>query len=114
MAYLDLNPVHAEMAETPETSDHTSIQERIPQKFDLTAAVKSQPLANPFELPLPLLASFENAIEIDQQSGCLHSLSDCLQLVDRTGRAIREDMRDAIKHRLSPILRRLGNKHTSG
>jgi len=29
MAYVDLNPVRAGMAETPETSDYTSIQERL-------------------------------------------------------------------------------------
>ena len=29
MAYVDLNPVHAAMAATPEVSDHTSIKLRI-------------------------------------------------------------------------------------
>jgi len=29
MAYVDLNPVRAGLAETPETSDYTSIQERV-------------------------------------------------------------------------------------
>ena len=29
MAYVDLNPVRAGMAETPETSGYTSIQERL-------------------------------------------------------------------------------------
>jgi hypothetical protein len=29
MAYVDLNPVRARMAETPESSDYTSLQERI-------------------------------------------------------------------------------------
>ena len=29
MAYIDLNPIRAAMAETPEQSDHTSVQQRI-------------------------------------------------------------------------------------
>lgn len=108
MAYVDLNPIRANIADTPETSDHTSIQERIIQRFDLAEAIKGQPLASPFELPLSPLAEFEDTVKVGQQAGIRYSLSDYLQLVDWTGRAIRDDKHGAIDHRLPPILQRLG------
>jgi len=108
MAYVDLNPIRAQMADTPESSDHTSIKERITQQFDLAEAIKGQPLANPFDLPLSSLAKFEDSVRDSHQIGILFSLKDYLQLVDWTGRAIRDDKRGHINNRLPPILTRLG------
>jgi len=42
MAYVDLNPVCANIAPTPEASEHTSIQERTVQRLDLAEAIKGQ------------------------------------------------------------------------
>ena len=42
MAYVDLNPVRAGMADTPETSSYTSIQERLQLEFDVRQAVDDQ------------------------------------------------------------------------
>ncbi len=108
MAYVDLNPIRAKIAQTPEGSEHTSIRERIVQQFDLAEAIKGQPLASPFDLPLAELAKFEDAVTIHDQQGILYSLSDYLQLVDYTGRIIRKGKRGAIDNNLPPILSRLG------
>jgi len=108
MAYVDLNPIRAKIAHTPEASEHTSIQERIVQQFNLAEAIKGQPLASPFDLPLAELAKFEDTVTIHDQQGILYSLSDYLQLVDYTGRIIRKGKRGAIDNDLPPILSRLG------
>jgi len=108
MAYVDLNPVRANIAPTPEASEHTSIRERIAQRFDLAEAIKGQPLVNPFDLPLAELAKFEEAVTIHDQQGILDSFSDYLQLVDYTGRIIKKGKRGAIDRKLPPILNRLG------
>ncbi len=92
MAYIDLNPIRARMAETPEDSDFTAIQARIQ---------KTQPLS---EALLPFLG----AETIHDRKGLAFAESDYLALVDWAGRAIRDDKRGAIPHHLAPILTRLG------
>ena len=81
MAYVDLNPIRAAMAYSPEESDYTSIQERIKYKrSDLLTFGKT---------------------------GIDYTLSDYLQLVDGTGRAIIEGKSGCIPKELPDILRRL-------
>ena len=94
MAYVDLNPIRAKMAKTPESSDHTSIKRRIEnQKTNNPQPLKlSEFVGNPRE-PMP--------------QGLPFHLQDYLQLVDITGRAIREDKRGFIDNNLPPILERL-------
>ena len=84
MAYVDLNPIRAAMAQTLEDSDYTSIQERIKSK----------------DSKLLNLGFGENDISF--------TLSDYCQLVDATGRSIRVDKKGYIDDSLPPILKRLG------
>jgi hypothetical protein len=111
MAYVDLNPIRAKMDATPETSRHTSIKERITQSLNLAdniADIIQKQGLNYFTLPLKPLLNFEGNTIGDKQNGILFSLSDYLELVDTTGRIIREDKRGAIPLHLPPILDRLG------
>lgn len=99
MAYVDLNPVRAQMASTPEASEHTSIKERIKPQFNLKQAIQEQiedqSLLH-FNLALKPLAKFEVYESNGKQTGILFSLTDYLELVDYTGRVIRPDKLGAI------------------
>ena len=110
MAYVDLNPVRTGNATSPETSRHTSIQERIRPVFDLQHAIRNQHLCGDlleFKLPLKPLLHFEDVLLNQVQAGILFSFQDYLELVDWTGRIIRNDKRGYIDNKSPPILRRL-------
>jgi hypothetical protein len=94
MAYVDLNPIRAKMEVTPETSKHTSIQNRI------QALIKG-------EQPKKLVRFVGNPRQ-DMPKGIAYSLIDYCELVDCTGRCIREDKAGYIEQHHSPILERLG------
>ena len=85
MAYVDLNPIRAAMAKTPEKSDYTSIQERIHQP-DTDCLSK-------------LDQNVDTAIPIN--------LKDYLELVDWGGREIKRNKRGYIPAHTPPILTRL-------
>jgi REP element-mobilizing transposase RayT len=94
MAYVDLNPIRAKMDTTPETSQHTSIQQRI------GALIKG-------EQPKKLMRFVGNHRQ-EMPNGIAYSLIDYCELVDCTGRCIREDKAGYIEQHHSPILERLG------
>ncbi|WP_345867597.1 transposase [Shewanella algae] len=97
MAYVDLNPIRAKMADTPEQSAHTSIRLRI------QAALKC-------EQPTKLLPFIGNECD-NQRSGIAFGLKDYLELVDDTGRCIRDDKRGAICEKSARLLTRLNIPH---
>jgi hypothetical protein len=92
MAYVDLNPIRAGIAKTPETSEFTAIQERIQvQQGQAPTGIR-------------LRRFYETGLKTD----CLPmTFEDYLQLVDWTGRHIRQDKRGFIDPQLPPILSRL-------
>jgi len=85
MAYVDLNPIRAAMAKTPEQSDYTSIQERIeqPANGDLCT------------------------LDPKADHGLPIYLKDYLELVEWGGREIRHNKRGYIPAHTPPILTRL-------
>jgi REP element-mobilizing transposase RayT len=118
MAYTDLNPIRSKLAQTPEESDFTSIKQRI--KEVTKSLKKTQSIAKPISIkevihhcdttPQPLqLMAFGNGKNPDKIAKRVidFRLSEYLQLVDTTGRILREDKRGAIPSYLSPILERL-------
>ncbi|MCL1091574.1 transposase [Shewanella profunda] len=97
MTYVDLNPIRAQMAGTLEQSDHTSIQLRI------RAALKG-------EQPNNLLPFIGNERD-NQPNGIAFELKDYLELVEDTGRVIRNDKRGAISENSTKLLTRLNISH---
>ncbi|WP_038182272.1 transposase [Vibrio rhizosphaerae] len=94
MTYTDLNPVRANIAETPETSEYTSFKRR----FDA--------LENNQETPSGLLPFIGNRSQ-QQPSGVPFRLIDYIEWVDWIGRQIREGKPGYIDHKHPRIISRL-------
>lgn len=124
MAYVDLNPIRAGIAESPETSDYTSLRERILRAAEGITQSRSKAAAGATDavtktvpdeaheaysdiIPSRLLPLIGNERQ-NQPDGITFHLNDYLELVDWTGRAIRDDKTGAIPAHLPPILQRLG------
>lgn len=110
MAYVDLNPLRANMATTPESSEHTSFKERLKPQFDLEKATLThldEGLVSCLPLAIKPLAIFEGHVKAEPQDGILFCLRDYLELLDYTGRILRKDKKEAISLSLPPILDRL-------
>ncbi|MES9852272.1 MAG: hypothetical protein ABW170_10615 [Candidatus Thiodiazotropha sp. L084R] len=106
MSYVDLNPIRAGIAETPENSEYTSIEERIRtyhKTLNQTGCKTKAQIKSPKGL-----VPFTGGEHQEKQNGLCFNLTDYFQLTDWAGRAIREDKSGAIPSHLSPILERLG------
>ena len=124
MAYVDLNPIRAKMADRPEDSDYTSIRARIQAR---QAHKKTLGLADIYGKTAALTPAMQTIITSGPEHGLWiapmdrchtnspdgvtkpHTLSldDYIELVETTGRIIRNDKRGAIPDHLLPILQRL-------
>ena len=122
MAYVDLNPIRAGLATTPEESDFTSIQERIEgrqeqREFEARAVDEvpvSEQSREKTELAKKKMGAGSWLYPLGGDDSDRHdeiislSLDEYLDLVDWTGRQIVEGKKGAIPVHLSPILTRLG------
>lgn len=129
MAYVDLNPIRAQLAETPEQSAFTSVAERI---GELKQTPPSTPCTTPLApsavrldmaegphsvvalrdettlaaLPKGLLMPFDATARVG--TAIPFAFDDYLELVEATGRCIRSDKRGAIPIHTPRLLERLG------
>ena len=115
MAYVDLNPVRAGMSQTLIDSEFTSIQERIQAFSKAQEVLENDEPENEaqqkkeekneevqYYQPASLMAFGPN----DSENICF-TLLDYLELVDWTGRIIREDKRGYIKDEVPTLVEQL-------
>ena len=110
IAYVDLNPVRAAMATTPEQSKYTSIQHRIRHwKNHADSDNKNSVTTDHTDHALQPddLHPFVGNHRQDIPKGIIYNLVDYLELVDWTGRQIRDDKVGSISVEAMPILQRL-------
>lgn len=118
-AYIDLNPVAAGIAETPEESQHTSIKERVDHVKnqgrinDLNAAkhgsVAAIEASRQLEDDLWLIPIEDRRAIDSKREGMLRgfTLGNYLMLVEYTGRMVREG-KASISTELADIFERIG------
>tara|TARA_R110001599_G_C12157024_1_gene651965 strand:+ start:223 stop:1092 length:870 start_codon:yes stop_codon:yes gene_type:complete len=108
MAYVDLNPIRACVATSPESSDFTSIQERIAgDSPKITEAVRvALDISEHAIRPKPLLPFTAPGSE-KNDTNIPFAFTDYVQLVDWTGRIQNKGKNGCISHEIPPILSRL-------
>ena len=108
MAYVDLNPVRAAMAPTPEESDHTSIQLRIEYWKNKSEQLQGKGTIDDDENLQPeSLMPFAGNPRQPMPPGIAFNLLDYIELLDWTGRQIRDNKRGSIDTTIPSALTRL-------
>jgi REP element-mobilizing transposase RayT len=126
MAYVDLNPVRAKVAQTPETSEFTSVRARISarqarekqrqleakklrtkRQEQMLDQVKRQLYADRHLAPLAGGGRFESDGRYPAPSCLPMSVDEYLALIDWTGRQLKQGKRGRIPPKLEPVLQRL-------
>jgi hypothetical protein len=102
MAYVDLNPIRAKMSSSVQSSQYTSIFERIHDKSSYQDKAETLPFK-----AKPLLGFIGNEHK-HQACGIAFSLLDYLTLVEETGKVIKADKHGAIDEKSQPLLQQLG------
>ena len=122
MVYVDLNPIRAGIAETPETSDFTSAQERI---ADLKSAADVSTVdAKDVRIEHGEQAGWLAPVQLEPKRkkvrertttrrasnrGCIFlSLPEYLELLDWTGRKVHPGKQGVISKKIPPVLERMG------
>jgi len=118
MAYVDLNPIRAAIAETPEQSEHTSVKHRV-DEINRQSTVPTSPAvvaSEPQErrtpkgqlpsLPAALLLPFDPTENF--LTSIPFAFEDYLELVDTVGRVVHPGKRGTIPETTPVILQRLG------
>lgn len=116
MAYVDLNPVRAAIADNLSDSDFTSIQqrlfsyvkenkkhnkvvrERVTKQENIKKALKLD------DLPQAELMLFDGSARTELSTALPFTLEDYFDLVDTTGRIVRSDKRGAISEKSQTLL----------
>jgi hypothetical protein len=130
MAYVDLNPIRAELADKPETSDFTSIQVRLSEhleglkkptkkaklaakqlkrRFQKQQACYDKKLDHNEDLSIAPMMELRGVDKNLSESNYIpFSVADYIDLVEQTGKVIREDKKGFIGGKQPDILDRLG------
>ena len=108
MAYVDLNPIRARMAKTPEESEYTSLRARLSgYSVELRAVIVrliGDGELHHFDAPVRPLMPFSNTGRGDTLP---IRERDYLELVEASGRVVRPGKRGSIDPNLEPVLERL-------